>query len=959
MGDTIGWLIRLRILSLLLFALPLAAQTTVLRGIVSDETGAVVPGANITVTGPSGSRTATTGNDGSYLLAGLAPADYTVQASTAALILPEPLRISLGGGVRTLNLRLKLAATKQEITISGNEAATVSTEAANNASAMVLKGNDLDALSDDPEDLQADLQALAGPAAGPNGGEVFVDGFSGGQLPAKESIREIRINQNPFAPEFDRIGLGRVEVLTKPGTDKLRGTVSYNHMGEFWNSRNPYAAQKATLQLNEFRSNLSGPLNHRASFTFDVTRDSVDNGSIVNAVILDPQTLASTPYTAVPVAAQRRMEVTPRIDYQLNSANTLTVRYTYSRSDIQEAGIGSFDLPSRGYETPARNQQVQITETSVHGATVNETRFQYSRQNTEIIPNSQDPSLFVLGSFFDGGAQTGHAFNFHRHYEFQNYTTVIRGSHTLKFGMRSRLISNDSIAPQNYNGTFTFGGGQAPALDSNNQPVLDPSGQPMLIAIDSIERYRRTLLFERLGYTAAQVRALGGGATQFSVNAGNPEIAGHQIDVGAFFGDDWKLRPNLTLNAGVRYEAQTNISDLHDWAPRIGLAWAPGGTAKKQPKTVIRAGFGVFYDRFSVNNTLSARRYNGIVQQQYVVTNPDFFPSIPSIAALAGMQTKQVIQEVDSKLRAPYVMQSSLTVERQLPAGSTIAVTYTNSHGLHSLRSVDINAPLPETYDPAVPGTGVFPFGNPNPLFLMTSSGVYNQNQLAVNVNAKVKRNVSLTGSYTWNHAKSNTDGLGTFPANPYDSASEYGPAATDIRHTVSASGTIDTKWNIRLSPLINIQSGAPFNITTGSDLYGTTLFNGRPGIATDASKPGLIPTPYGLLDPNPVPGEPILPRNYGRGPGQVSVNLRIAKTVAFGPEQGGTSSGSNMRRYNLSISLSVRNLLNHTNPGPIIGNITSPLFGRANQMAGGPGGGGFSENANNRRLELQSRLTF
>ena len=346
-----------------------------------------------------------------------------------------------------------------------------------------------------------------------------------------------------------------------------------------------------------------------------------------------------------------------------------------------------------------------------------------------------------------------------------------------------------------------------------------------------------------------------------------------------------------------------------------------------------------------------------MVQQQYVVTNPDFFPSIPAVSTLAGMQSKQIIQEVDSDLRSPYVMQSSLTVERQLPAGSRLAVTYTNSRGLHSLRSMDINAPLPGTYAVNAPGSGIFPFGNPNPLFLMTSSGVYNQNQLAVNVNAKLNRNVSLTGSYSWNHARSNTDGLGTYPASPYDYTGEYGPAATDIRHTVSVSGTIDTKWNIRLSPLMNIQSGAPFNITTGSDLYGTTLFNARPGVATDVSKPGLIPTQYGLLDPSPVPGEPILSRNYGRGPGQVSVNLRIAKAVAFGPEQGGASRNAVTRRYNLSISLSVRNLLNHTNPGPIIGNITSPLFGVANQMAGGAGG--FSENANNRRLELQSRFTF
>jgi len=303
------------------------------------------------------------------------------------------------------------------------------------------------------------------------------------------------------------------------------------------------------------------------------------------------------------------------------------------------------------------------------------------------------------------------------------------------------------------------------------------------------------------------------------------------------------------------------------------------------------------------------------------------------------------------------------------------------------LRSLDINAPLPGTYNPADQGSGVFPFGTPNPLFLMTSSGLHNQNQLTVNVNSRLSRWVSLTGSYGLSYTRSNTDGLGTFPANPYNYGGEYGPAANDIRHAVSVNGAIDTKWNFRFSPLLTLQSGPPFNITAGNDLYGTTLFNGRPGIATDSDKPGLIPTAYGLLDPNPVPGEPTLPRNYGRGPGQVYLNLRMAKTFGFGRERGsgggrggagqvggpggqGAAGGfaggapSTNRRYNMSISLSVRNVLNHNNPGPIVGNITSPLFGQANQMAGGAGGGagggvGFSENANNRRLEMQVRFTF
>jgi hypothetical protein len=186
----------------------------------------------------------------------------------------------------------------------------------------------------------------------------------------------------------------------------------------------------------------------------------------------------------------------------------------------------------------------------------------------------------------------------------------------------------------------------------------------------------------------------------------------------------------------------------------------------------------------------------------------------------------------------------------------------------------------------------------------------------------------------------------------------------------------------LRFSPLFIADSGAPFNITVGHD-HGNTLFNGRPAIVIDASKPGLVATSYGLLDPNPIPGETVLPRNYGRGPGIVMLNLRISKVFAFGPVgEGSGSTGGGRRgqpggpfilsgggagstftghRYNLTISLSTRNILNHNNPGPIIGNIASPLFGLANQPygAGTLGGTGFSESANNRRLELQARFSF
>jgi hypothetical protein len=941
------------------------AQNSILRGVVTDESGAVVPNATVALSGPGGvQRTATTTGGGAYVFAGLTTGDYTVQASAPQLVLAQAQAVSIRAGTQTLNLRLMVASTVQQIVVEENAGPTVSTDAASNATATVLTGDDLNSLSDDPEDLQADLQMLAGPSAGPGGGAIYIDGFSSGELPPKESIREIRINQNPFSPEFDHLGLGRIEILTKPGSDKYNGSLNYNFANQFWNSRNPYSNQKAPLSLNEFENTLSGPINRRTSFALDANQNNVDNGSIVNAVTLDPNTLTATPLLNVFKTIQRRSRVEPRIDYQVNENNTITARYGFIDGDIKGAGIGGFNLISSGIHVHFVIQTAQFIETSVHGATVNETRFQLYHNSQDLQADSAGPSVQVMGSFTSGGSPVGHSLDRQTFYELQNNTTSVRGAHTWRFGVRARFVTDDNVSPQNFNGTFTFSGGLAPVLGANQLPTS------AVEQIDSIERYRRTVVFQPLG--TAQMIARGGGASQFSIAAGNPETSANRSDISVFAGDDWRLRPDLTLNLGLRYEDQPNISDARDIAPRVGVAWAPGGRAKSpRPKTVLRGGFGVFYDRFPLSYSLAAKRYNGIVQRQYVVTNPDsipgfpIFPNLPSLSALREIQSQQVIRQVSPALRSPYVLQTAATLERQLPKSTTVAVTYTNSRGFRELLSEDRNAPLPGTYIAGTPGSGVFPLGHPGPLFQMVSSGVFRQNQLLVNINSKVSPTISLFGTYVLSKAMSNTDGVDTFPANPYSFAGEYGPAGYDVRNRLNVGGSINTKWNVRLNPLIALQSGTPFDITAGSDLYGTTLFNGRPGIATDRSRPGLIPTPYGLLDPNPAPGETLLSRNLGRGPGQMSVNLRVSKVFGFGAERksaqhtGGIFAAPAERHYTLSVSMSMRNLLNHTNQGPIIGNITSPLFGQANQVFGNRNGEGFSENANNRRLELQIRLGF
>ncbi len=966
---------RFLLLAMMLFAgLSSLAQTAALKGHVLDVTGAVVADAKVNLIATDQSVLTTTSDKlGAYSFTAVRPGEYTVEAEASGLILSPSARTVLASGTNVLDLELRVKEVQQSLTVEQDAENTVSMESASNASALVLTGEDLEALSDNPDDLMADLQALAGPSAGPNGGAIYIDGFSSGDLPAKNAIREIRVNQNPFSAEYDKLGYGRIEIFTKPGSDKYHATADYNFANRFWNSRNPYSPEKAPFLLNEFEGGASGPLGKRASFTVDAQENMVDNGAIVNAVTVDPAAFAVTPYTSTVTSPQRFTKVSPRLDYQLSPNNTLSFRYGIIHADILDTGVGSFDLTSRGYDSRYTNQTVQAAETAVLGQTINETRFQFYRNNFQTAANTVAPVLKVSGAFTGGGAASARSFDVQNSFELQNNTFGTRGAHTWKVGMRLRAQTDDNLSPQNFDGTYTFAGGAiGPVLDNNNLPV---PGQ--LQTISAIERYRRTLLFQKLGYSASQIRALGGGASEFSIAAGQPESSVRQFDFGFFASDDWHVSPNVSLGLGLRCEGQSNIHDWRDWAPRISIAWAPGG----RKKTVIRAGFGTFYDRFALSNTLAAVRYNGTVQQQYVVANPDSFPTIPSLQELGAAQT-QSVEKISPNLRAPYIMQSAVTVERQLARNTTLALTYTNAHGLHMLRSRDVNAPLPGTFDPGVAGSGVFPLGHPGPVFLMESSGLYNQNQLVANVKTKVNATTSLFAFYVLNKASSNTDGVSTFPANPNDVSGEYGPAATDVRHRVTAGGSVAMRWSVRISPYVVIQSGAPFDVTTGSDLYGTTLFNSRPGLATDPSKAGLIQTAYGLLDPSPSAGERLLGRNYGRGPGQVTLNLRIGKAFGFGPEKGehaGKSaegsvqaepvsnrglrsvlgSPATARRYNLSVSMSARNLLNHNNPGPIIGDITSSLFGRSNQIAGMPNGEGFYETANNRRIEMQVRLTF
>jgi len=975
-----------------------------LRGQVTDELGALVVGATVTLVAADGTlKNATSNNEGFYTFNGVAPGAYTLRVVSPGFSAYEKTELAIASGPRTTHdVRLVVTLEKQVITVTEEQA--LNTDPANNADAVVLRGQDLDVLPDDPDALSAAVSAMAGPSAGPSGGQIFIDGFTGGRMPPKESIREVRVNQNPFNAENSGIGFGNIEIFTKPGADKLRGSTFFNFNDESLNSRNPFAPSRAPFQVRYFGGSLSGPISKgKSSFFIDFQKREIDDNAIINATILNSN-LIPGPFNVALITPQRFFSFSPRFDYQLNQGNTLVMRYSYTRTRADNIGASDFSLPERAFSRSNTFQTFQVTETAIISPTLmNETRFQYQRNRGQQDGNNSIPTVVVQEAFIAGGSQVGLAHNDEDRWELQNYSTWTKDRHILRFGARVRGVHISDFSPQNFGGTFTFSGGEAPQLDANNRIVLDANGDPVLIPITSLERYRRTLLFQG----NPDMRLLGGGPTQFSIAGGNPEASVRQIDLGAFVQDEWRVRPNLTLTAGFRYERQTNISSNYNFAPRLFFAWAPGGTnvggnpnapSSSSPKMVIRGGIGLFYDRFSERATLLANRFNGTNQLDFRVFDPETLDeavfslngvtNVPTVDSLSAFAAPQIVRRIAPDFQAPTFVMTAINFERQLPSKFTMFLVAFNYRGKHLLRVRNINAPLPGTYDPANPNASVRPFGNIGDIYYYESSAKFNDFRFFGGVRRQMSKGFSLFANFGTGKGKTDTDcifgGIGNcFPADSYDASDEYSRVSFIPSANFFVGGTlILPKLKVNLNPFIVFSSGRPFNITTGQDTNGDGVFTERPAFATAQTDLADVKrTKFGDFDLSPDPGQQLIPRNYGLGPSFFSVNLGISRAFMFGnvpaaaaapsstpagaaPASAGAAKPANgpapEKRYTLTFSVNIQNLLNTTNLSNPIGNLSSPRFGESTSVSGsfgfGPSG---SSAAGNRRIQLQVRFGF
>ena len=880
----------------------------------------------------------------------------------------------------------------------------------------MLTSADLDALPDDPDDLQSELTAMAGPAAGPNGAQIFVDGFSGGQMPPKSTIREIRINSNPFASEFDRPGFGRIQILTRPGTDSYHAGAFMTYGNRVLDSRNPYVTGAMPDYNNrQISGNVSGPLAKKFSWFLDVSKRNFDSANLINAQILDSN-FNKVGYNTTYAVPSQSWSLNPRLDYAINNNNTLVLRYARTQGS-SVSGVGNFNLPSQVSNNVNKNTTIQATETMVIGTkAVNETLFQLqdSRQNSA-ASGFTGPPISVNSAFTSGGSSANN-FNRNRSYEFQDLVTITSGKHAVKFGGRARQTGLNTQSISNFNGTYSFATPTVTALAGCLAGIDNPT---------SLDVYRQTQILISQGVPMLDILQQGCGPTSYTLNAGTPRFAANQFDAGLFAQDDWRVAPNFTLSGGLRYEFQTNVADKVDVAPRIAMSWAPGGKAGKTSKTVLRAGWGVFYDRFPVSEYLNSIRYSGIGgQQNYNIASTSGDPSLsyqalvyyntptglPPTSLLAAQN--QTTYKVDANLKSSYMMQSAFSLERSLPGRTSLAMSVTDSRGVHDQRTRSINTYVPNSYNPANPKVpGTLPFPGLGEIYLYEDTGIYKELQVTTSLNTRVNSHVALNGYYTWTDYHTNSNGL---PSNQYDTNLDWGRASTP-RHRVNIVGTVGLPFQWTASPSISVSSPSPFNIIIGNDYNGDRIRNDRPSFAApgaDCNADNIKCTAFGNFNITPGAGDTIIPINYGDGVGRFTADVRFTRNFGWGERRGATNApqggggrgggfdgggrgggggarggggggprggfggggrggglgavgGSTAHRYNVGLTVAVTIFLFFVFRSSPIGDLNSPFFGESQNTSGfgggGGGGGGLAGGTatGNRRIQFTLRFNF
>ena len=849
-------------------------RMSTLRIAVVDQTRAVIVGASVSARPLDRTADAVsvlTNERGEAVFGELPHGRYeiTIQSPGFEAARIEGLRFR--GNTRR-EVTLALAKLAEEVTVE-RDPRERATDPRGNSFGNVLTPDQIDALPDDPDEMEEALKQMAGPGA-----VIRVDGFRGGKLPPKSQIRGIRLRRDMFAAEYHGGGMVFVDILTNPGGGPFRGSADVTFRDESLNARNPMAPRRGPEQQHTAGFTASGTLwKNRTGFSFSTT----------GATGFDSRTiLAALPGERLSDVVRRpsdRTAFTARLDHSLSRSHTLRASYQRNGTESENLGVGDFDLPERAYSRDSDEDVLRLSFSGPAGRLFyNESRFQVRSSATRSESLTSAPALLVLDSFNRGGAQIGGG----RHgteIELASDIDFARGPHSMRAGLLLEAGSYRSDDVRNAAGTFTFA-----SLDA----------------------------------------FLAGRPTTFSQRTGDPLVEFSHAQLGWYVQDDIRVSRSLSLSLGVRHEVQTHADDAFNLAPRASATWSPF----RNGKTIVRGGFGIFYDWYDSQTHEQTLRVDGSRQSEIVIRNPGY-PNPMAGGSVAVLPSGRIVRAGDLKL--PTIARSNVAIERALTTHARVIAGYSFARGSHLLRGRNVNAPDP---------SGARPDPSAGNLVRIESTGRSDTHVLHTSLAFNLPwHRLNLFANYALGSSRNDTDGAFSLPADSFDPAAEWGPSAMDARHRASALLNMDLWKGFRLSSNIYGSSGLPYNVTTGFDDNGDTVSNDRPsGVG----------------------------RNSERGKGRWDVGARLSWTFGFGtradsgagpgpqvvirtiggpaPESmGGFSGGAEDKRWRFEIYVAGTNLLNRTNPLTYSGVMTSPFFGQ------------FTSAAPGRRLEVGTRFYF
>ncbi|MGB6974992.1 MAG: TonB-dependent receptor [Terracidiphilus sp.] len=849
-----------------------------ISGVISDPTGAIVPGAEIQLVTPSGSveGSAQSAGDGSFHLAAPASGQYTLVVSEPGfqtiqrpIVLPAAAASVSAATPRALfaplHIILPIAAVATSIHVSADSQEDLTTSSDNHDSS-VLTSEDLKSLPIFDNDYATAMSAfMDDSAAGTGGSGLIVDGVESDHPAVSASaVKEVLINQDPYTAQYYWPGRGQMEIITKSAADHFHGEFNFYFRDSALNAQNALAPSKPFEQRRIFEGHLTGPIFFlpRSGFLTSFNRADEDLDSVVSATVEPTSSDPSGLLLANVPSPNHNTDFSFRVAHQFGDSNSAYAQYSYHDWTGQNQGVGGQTLQDAGSNGHWHEDNLVLhLDSTLSAVMLNQFSVVAQRATDSNTDAVEAPRLYVSGDFTGGSAQndsSGTEYNF-RVFDRATWT---RGRHLVKAGIGIPHIARRAFDDHtNELGSYTFA------------PTLDSSGNVLQTAL---QNYANNL------------------PSAFSQNTGDSHFIYHQQEMGAFIQDEWKITDSFAITPGLRYDWQNFLATRRlGFSPRFSFAWI----LNKASKTVVRGGGGIYYDRFGSGPLLDLARYENARRRSIQVSlDPSQLPStgcVPITDCTTPAEQPPNYTQLAPDAKIPYQMQYGLSIERQVGERASAVVSVYSARGMHAFRSVDINAPtLASGYTT-----------RPNPSIgmvrQMQSAGFWDGNGLDVSFRGRVNKYFTGFGRYTWSHYSSNTDGIGWFPQNQSAPNDEWARARWDQRQRLGLYAMINRESLFNLAAGIFANTGRPWTVLTGTDEYGDNLFNTRPD--------GV-------------------PRNTESNPTYVDLDLRWGHEFHFTPNKADESP-------QVGVSAGAFNLLNHPNAGYIDPVQTSPTFGKVTSV--------------------------